>query len=77
MYLPTSADQSALAQLSRAGTLPLASQVAVRLAYLIAVWTTRHRTRRALRHLSVEQLRDIGLDRGTADLEMTKRFWRP
>ena len=77
MYLPASADQSTLAQLSRAGTLPLASQVAVRVAYLIAIWSTRHRPRRVLRHMSMEQLRDIGLDPSSADIESQKGFWRP
>jgi len=77
MYMPTHTDQIALAQLARRDTLPLGSRVAVRVAYAIAVWTTRHRTRLALRHLSTAQLDDLGLTATEARNEAAKPFWRP
>lgn len=36
----------------------------------------RHRSRRQLRHLDDHLLADIGLDRTTAEREVSKPFWR-
>lgn len=77
MYLPSHADSTALAQLSRRTTLPVASRVVVQTAYLIAIWTQRHRTRRALRHMSFHRLDDIGQSPRAAHREYYKPFWRP
>jgi uncharacterized protein YjiS (DUF1127 family) len=48
-----------------------------RLVVLAATWHERVRQRRALQHLSDHMLRDIGLDRLTAEAEARKPFWRP
>ena len=39
-------------------------------------WKMRATTRRALRELSPERLRDIGVDSGDAAREAGKPFWR-
>ncbi|SIP93336.1 DUF1127 domain-containing protein [Aquipseudomonas alcaligenes] len=38
-------------------------------------WRRRLQTRQALRHLSDEQLRDIGLSRAQARAEVERPFW--
>lgn len=38
-------------------------------------WRRRLQTRQALRHLSDEQLRDIGLSRAQARTEVERPFW--
>ena len=38
-------------------------------------WRLRLQTRQALRHLSDEQLRDIGLSRAQARTEVERPFW--
>lgn len=46
---------------------------------LVAVfmeWSERARSRRQLRRLSPESLRDIGIDQTQADVEARKPFWR-
>ncbi len=74
-FSPTS--RSALAQLSTRKSLPLVSQVAIRVAYLVLLWSQRSRTRNALTHLSDASLRDIGLTPEDAHREAGKWFWRP
>jgi uncharacterized protein YjiS (DUF1127 family) len=71
------ASSTALTQLSARSTLPLVSQVAIKVAYLYLVWTQRRRTRNALRDLSDHSLRDIGLTADQARAEADKWFWRP
>jgi uncharacterized protein YjiS (DUF1127 family) len=48
-----------------------------RFVSLAQSWHERARQRRALRHLSAHMLRDIGLDRVSAEAEARKPFWRP
>jgi len=43
---------------------------------LAALWLRRSRTRPALWTLSDHELRDLGLERCTADRESLKPFWR-
>jgi len=43
---------------------------------LIEFWNLNYTSRRQLRDLSDAQLRDIGLDRATAEQEGKKPFWR-
>ncbi len=77
MPLTSHADSLALAHLSQRRSLPLASRVAVKAAWLIAIWTHRRRTRVALRDLPADLLNDIGLSPRDAFLEAHKPFWRP
>jgi len=43
----------------------------------LQMWYERHRQRRHLARLDDRLLRDIGIDRASAELEITKPFWRP
>lgn len=43
---------------------------------LILLWHERSRQRRALMSLDDRLLRDIGIDRLEADIEIRKPFWR-
>jgi uncharacterized protein YjiS (DUF1127 family) len=43
---------------------------------LAGLWLRRSRTRPKLWTLSDHELRDLGLERGTADREALKPFWR-
>ena len=46
-------------------------------ATLLAVWRKRLRSRRELSALSVEQMRDTGLDPELVRQESRKPFWKP
>ena len=59
----------------RPAALPRFGSVLV-LARLIATWRTRMSARRALARLDEHMLRDIGLDRLTANREASRRFWQ-
>ena len=52
-----------------------ALQAALRLAYLLFVWTARSRGRKALGRLTDAHLADIGLTRRDATAEAGKWFW--
>ena len=41
------------------------------------LWYERHRQRRHLARLDERLMRDIGIDRATAEFEISKPFWRP
>ena len=56
--------------------LPPLSRMLVTLALTVAAWELRHRTRKALRDLPNDRLRDIGCDMVTAQIEAEKPFWR-
>lgn len=43
---------------------------------VVAVWSERLRSRRALRELDDDALKDIGLDQSAARKEALKPFWR-
>lgn len=45
-------------------------------ARLFQTWRTRVKARRALARLDDHMLRDIGLDRLTANREVSRRFWQ-
>lgn len=74
-YLP--AARSAFAQLTAQDRLPVLSRVAIRAAWVFAVWSQRSHTRKTLQHLTDAQLRDIGLTRDAASAEADKAFWTP
>ncbi|MFK7937832.1 MAG: DUF1127 domain-containing protein [Roseovarius sp.] len=77
MAILSPASSTALTQLSARSTLPLISQVAIKVAYVCLLWSQRRRTRMALRDLSDHTLRDIGLTPTQAHAEADKWFWRP
>lgn len=66
-----------LAHLAASATLPVGARVAVRVAYLLLVWSERRRSRHDLRELPHHLLRDIGRTPAQADAESRKPFWRP
>lgn len=43
----------------------------------LQLWYERHQQRRQLARLDDRLLRDIGVDRATAELEISKPFWLP
>ena len=43
---------------------------------LAALWSERHRSRRALRGLDAHMLRDIGVDATQAETEARRPFWQ-
>ena len=47
-----------------------------RVARTLMVWDQRYQQRRALRELSPELLRDIGISESDARLEAAKPFWK-
>lgn len=68
---------SSITFLTNQPTLPVLAQVAVTFAVLMTKWSVRQRSRKQLRHLTPEQLQDIGLSREDAHYEATLPFWRP
>lgn len=69
--------QPHISYLTTRASLPVLAQVAVAFAVLVTKWSLRNRTRQHLRHLSAEQLKDIGLTREEAHYQGTLPFWRP
>ncbi|MGR3623131.1 DUF1127 domain-containing protein [Pseudophaeobacter sp.] len=66
-----------MSYLNSRASLPVLAQAAVAFAVLVTKWSNRQRTRKHLRHLSAEQLKDIGLSRQDAHYQGTLPFWRP
>lgn len=77
MLTLTQTDRMALTQLAARTTLPAGSVLAVRVAFVIALWSFRARTRRSLPHLTWSELDDIGLSARDAARERAKWFWTP
>lgn len=69
--------RAALAQMPQRPVLRLVSRVAVKLAWILLVWSQRHRTRSQLGRLDTARLRDIGVTPHQARKESRKRFWQP
>lgn len=65
-----------LAYLSAQSAMPAASVIAVRVAVVMSKWATRRRTRAALKQLTKDQLRDVGLTPAEAFTEARRVFWR-
>lgn len=70
------APASHLAYLTAQNRIPAASLLAVKVAVVLSKWATRRRTRLALRELTPDQLRDVGLTPADASLEARRVFWR-
>ena len=60
----------------RPATLPPLSRVVLRAAVLVMTWETRAKTRKQLRKLDRNILKDIGIDPMTAEAEAERPFWR-
>ncbi|WP_341366117.1 DUF1127 domain-containing protein [Yoonia sp. BS5-3] len=56
--------------------MPALARLAVTFAVAVVKWDTRRKTRRTLKTLEPDQLRDIGLDRSSAQAEASKPFWQ-
>lgn len=63
-------------KLSAHKRIPALSQIAMKIAGLVARWSHRARSRRELAALDPHLLRDIGLTREAALKEAEKPFWR-
>lgn len=59
-----------------AGLLSGLARLLLRTPEQASLWYERSRQRRYLARLDERLLRDIGLDRATAELEISKPFWR-
>ena len=70
------APASNLAYLTAQNSIPATSHLAVRVAVVFSKWATRRRTRTALRMLTTDQLRDVGLTPADASFEARRVFWR-
>ncbi len=73
----TSPYLAARAELGALGPLPVAAQVALRVAYEISLWSHHARSRRALRALDARLLDDIGMTRAQAERQACKWAWWP
>jgi len=62
--------------LNARANLPLVAGLAVKFAVAVTLWDTRRRTRQALKDLEPHLLRDIGLDRLSAQAEASKPYWQ-
>ncbi len=65
-----------IAVLNAQAHLPVVAGLAVKFAVTVVKWDTRRKTRRSLKELEPHLLRDIGLDRFSAQAEATKPFWQ-
>ena len=61
--------------LSTRTTVAPAVRMTVKLAFVLMAWDEAYRSRRALKHLTADQLRDIGLTRAQTDAEARRGFW--
>ena len=77
MTQPTTSAYPNVTYLNTQAALPLLAQIAVQVAVLVTKWSLRHRSRKQLRRLTDDQLKDIGLSRADAHYEATLPFWRP
>ena len=72
----TTPHSRSLAYLNEVKEMPTVAVLAVEFAVCVSKWTTRRRTRRALKQLSLWQLADVGLTPEQARDEAAKVFWR-
>ncbi|QQA44619.1 DUF1127 domain-containing protein [Pelagovum pacificum] len=63
-------------QLPAQSGLPPMTAVLYKLTVVAMAWEVRRKTRRDLKRLNDDQLRDIGLTRFEAESESNEPFWR-
>lgn len=76
MALSTQSHIHDLSALSARPTLAPAARIAVKIAFVLMTWEETYRTRKALKHLTPEQLDDIALTKAQAMKEAKRPFWR-
>lgn len=76
MAIAIRSDIETLIYLRETKSLPIVSVWAVEFAVIVSKWTTRRRTRLALRQLTAQQLHDVGLTPDQASDESEKVFWK-
>lgn len=64
-----------IAYLGAQSTLSPLAVVALRVAVVLTQWSELRRTRIQLKQLDDHLLRDVGLDRLTAQKEANRKFW--
>ena len=69
--------QSNMSFLASRPAMPVMAHLAVAFAVLITKWSQRQHTRKHLRHLTVQQLDDVGLSPFEAHNQANLPFWRP
>lgn len=67
--------RTALAYLDAAVSLPAPAEFALYVAVVLAKWSERRKSRRALGELDDHLLQDIGVTRHQAKLEASRPFW--
>lgn len=73
----TKAPHIALAEnLCSRATLPLTSELFLKVAHAVMVWTDRSKARTALRKMGPHRIEDIGVTVEELFLESRKPFWR-
>ncbi|WGW02654.1 DUF1127 domain-containing protein [Tropicibacter oceani] len=70
------ATRDALSFLDAAHPLPPLTTFALRVAVVTAKWAQHRRTRKALGQLDDHLLKDVGLDRRSAQREARRMFWQ-
>lgn len=76
MFALTQYTPSSLTKIAGDTTRPKATRVLAKAAERLAVWTVRSRSRAVLKHLTSDQLADLGLSRAEAQEEAAKWFWK-
>lgn len=72
----TPSTRRVLARLNAHPALPAPSKWALQLAWIIACWNDRFRSRRQLSRLESERLQDLGLNQRNVIEESDKPFWQ-
>ena len=70
------ATRTDLTYLDTAAPLPVAAEIALRVAVIVTRWAERQRSRKALGHLDKHLLKDVGLTAREARREANRRFWQ-
>lgn len=64
-----------LSEVAARKRLPLVSELLIKWAVSLSLWSHNYKSRKALANLTVEQLRDIGVSPKELDFEVRKNFW--
>lgn len=64
-----------LAEFDETRRLPLMSNLLIKLAVQLSIWSHNHKSRKILANLTADQMKDIGLLASDLEFEARKRFW--